>query len=152
MKSDFWRIARKYKIRKENAPAASRWSRQVGAEGRGAFKTQIVSEIEHLVGRGVNLHFVYCVDSPSYYNHYLPLRHKADSWKHVRATLFANTDHTFTLLASQAALVNAVHDWVSGIVQDSSLGHRFSKASVQFSRTESLEKIDGFDACSPKKA
>ena len=124
MKSDFWRLLRNYKIRKENWPKANGRSGQVGAEGRASFKTQIVSEIQDLLSRGVSLHFVYCVDSPSYYNHYLPLRQKTASSKQFQVTLFANTDHTFTLVSSQASLVNSIHDWVKAVAQAPSLPHR----------------------------
>jgi pimeloyl-ACP methyl ester carboxylesterase len=124
MKSDYWRIIRKYKIRKENAPATNRWSNQVAGEERGPSKTEIVSEIENLLNRGVSLYFVYCVDSPSYYNHYLQLRHKAASWKKFSVRLFADSDHTFTLLSNQESLVNSIHDWVKAVAQGPSCVNR----------------------------
>jgi len=120
MKSDFWRILRKYKSRKASPPAVAGRSEEFGDEGLGPFKNKIISEIEHLLNRGVHLHFVYCVDSPSYYNHYLPLRHRATSWKQLRTSLLANTDHTFTLLADQEALVNSIDDWVKAVVENPS--------------------------------
>ena len=120
MKSDFWRILKKYKNRKKNSPTVNGRSEQVGLEASGSFKTEIVSEIQYLLNRGVSLYFVYCVDSPSYYNHYLQLGHKAASWEKFRVRLFADADHTFTLLANQQSLVNSIHDWVQEVVQDSS--------------------------------
>jgi len=124
MKSDFWRILRKYKIRKANSSPANRGSERISVEERGSFKAKIVSEIQHLLSSGVSLYFIYCVDSPSYYNHYLQLRHKAASWEKFRVTLFANADHTFTLLSSQESLVNSIHDWVKAVAQGPSLPHR----------------------------
>lgn len=120
MKSGFWRRMKKDLMRKEASPTVNAWSGQIDAERRGDFRSQIVSEIQHLLGRGVRLHFLYCVDSPSYYNHYLPLRHKFDPGKKFRVTLFQNTDHIFTLLSSQKSLVDSIHDWVQEVVQDSS--------------------------------
>ncbi len=123
LKSDFWRRMKKHIMRKESSPLKNAWSGQTDGGSGGDFKSQIVSEIRHLLDRGVNLHFFYCVDSPSYYNHYLPLRHRVDSWKQFRVTLFENTDHIFTLLASQRFLVNSIDDWVKAVVRDSSIRH-----------------------------
>ena len=120
MKSDFWTRMKKYVMRDEGAPVLSARSGQVRAERPGDFKTQMVSEIEQLLGRGVSLHFLYCVDSASYYNHYLAIRSKVKSWKQCRVTLFADTDHIFTPLASQRALVDSIHDWVKTVVRDPS--------------------------------
>ena len=120
MKSDFWRILKRYKIREKNSPTVNGRSKQIGLEASWPFKAEIVSEIQHLLNRGVSLYLVYCVDSPSYYNHYLQLRHKAASWEKFRVRLFPDTDHTFTLLANQQSLVNAIHDWVQEVVQFSS--------------------------------
>jgi hypothetical protein len=120
MKSDFWRILKRYKIREKNSPTVSGLSKQIGLEASRPFKAEIVSEIQHLLNRGVSLYLVYCVDSPSYYNHYLQLRHKAASWEKFSVGLFPDTDHTFTLLANQQSLVNAIHDWVQEVAQDSS--------------------------------
>jgi hypothetical protein len=120
MKSGFWGKMKKYMMRRnEVSPTVNAWSGQIAAERGGDFKSRIVSEIQHLLGRGVNLHFLYCVDSPSYYNHYLPLRHKFGSWKQIRVTRFPNTDHIFTLLSSQQCLVDSIHEWVQEVAQAS---------------------------------
>jgi len=125
MKSDLWRTLGNYLIRRGNSSTTGDgWSGRAGADGRKAFRVQIVAEIEHLLGRGVSLNFVYCVGSPSYYNHYRPLRHRTASSKEFRVTLFANADHTFTLLASQQSLVNSIHDWVKAVGQGPSCVNR----------------------------
>jgi hypothetical protein len=111
LRSDFWGML-KNRFLRENLPKSNGRSGPLGESGRGAFKNQIVSEIEALLRRGVSLHFVYCTGSPSYYNHYLPLRGRMASWTPFRATLFENTDHIFTLLSSQQALVESVDDWM----------------------------------------
>jgi hypothetical protein len=94
MKADFWRILKKYKIREKNSLPVNGRSEGVGVEGSWSFKNEIVSEIQDLLNRGVSLYFIYCVDSPSYYNHYLQLRHKAASWEKFSVKLFPDTDHT----------------------------------------------------------
>ena len=120
MKSDFWRILKRYKIREKKSPTVNGPSKQIGLEASRPLKAEIVSEIQNLLNRGVSLYFVYCVDSPSYYNHYLQLRYKATLWEKFRVRLFPDTDHTFTLLANQQSLVDSIHDWVQEVTQDSS--------------------------------
>ena len=119
MKSDFWGILRN-KIGGGNAYRANRGSGRAAREQGRALKSQILSEVQGLLSRDINLHFVYCVDSPSYYNHYLPLRKQAVSCPQFRVSLFTNTDHTFTSLASQNSLVNSIDEWVKAAVKPAS--------------------------------
>jgi hypothetical protein len=112
LRSDFWRILKR-RIGGNGVPSGPRGGpKQLRNDRRNNFKSLIASEIEQLTDRGVNLHIVYCVHSPSYYNHYLALRSKISARKEFRATVFENTDHTFTLLASQQALLDLVDEWV----------------------------------------
>jgi hypothetical protein len=134
LRSDFWGILRKYQIRKAKPAVVTGRSEQFGAKGRESFKTRIVPEIENLLNRGVHLHFIYCVDSPSYYNHYLSIRDKAASWKQLRTSVFANTDHTFTLLANQEALVQSIDEWVKSVLEPFSLHRGWQKTPVQLSQ------------------
>jgi alpha/beta superfamily hydrolase len=115
LRSDFWHILKK-RVR-QTRPLLGRSDRpgQAGSDRSRDSKSRILSEVEQLLSRGVNMHFVYCIHSPSYYNHHLTLRHKTASWKHFHATVFENTDHTFTLLESQRALVDAIDQWVRAV-------------------------------------
>jgi dienelactone hydrolase len=128
MKSDFWSILAK-KFRHENVPGANRRSSVADRVDRQAFRNQISSEIERLAGRGVSLHFVYCIDSPSYFNHYLPLRRRAASLPQFQVSLFEDTDHTFTSVASQQSLVEAIDKWVSGLVKTPSFRRRLKESA-----------------------
>jgi hypothetical protein len=129
MKSDLWSLLRKYKIRTVDPAVVNGGSEQFSADARGPFKARIIPEIEHLLNRGVHLHFVYCLDSQSYYNHYLSIRDKALSWKQLRTTVFADTDHTFTLLANQEALVQSIHEWMETVVEPALLHGRGQKTA-----------------------
>lgn len=137
MKSDFWSILRN-KIGGGNVPRAKGGSGRARREQGRALKSLILSEVKGLLGRGVNLHFVYCVDSSSYYNHYLPLRDCAASWPQFRASLFTNTDHTFTSLASQQSLVSSIDDWVKTVVEVPSLRPEFQSNPGSVVSTTSL--------------
>lgn len=127
LKSDFWRLIGNYWSRAVRSPQGDGRSQSAGPAGGRTSKSEMISEVEALLRRGVSLHFIYCVDSPSYYNHYLPLRAKAASWKPFRATLFDNTDHTFTLLSGQQSLVEAIDDWVKNFA----VGEQVRSSRVQ---------------------
>ncbi|MBK8257184.1 MAG: alpha/beta hydrolase [Polyangiaceae bacterium] len=77
-------------------------------------KERFISDLKHLVGRGVFMHFVYSGGMPEYYNYE---RQFADALAgvhfgdHVTSEMFPTANHTFTELAEQEALVAAAVKW-----------------------------------------
>jgi dienelactone hydrolase len=127
--SDFWRILKR-KFRAGNLRTIKNQKNRIPGGQHESFKHRITSEIQSLIGRGVNLHFVYCMDSPSYYNHHLPLRDHEDFLPQYHSSLFENTDHTFTLLSAQQMLVNTIDEWMKTLAKTESLRSESRKARV----------------------
>jgi len=118
MKSDFWTNLKKKKAGRAAATDRSRQGQTVLHRHR-PLKNHITDEIRSLVTRGVHVSLVYCLDSPSYYNHYLQIRPELDSLKQsgrLEAKVFSESDHTFTLLSNQESLAEAIQSWAMGAV------------------------------------
>ena len=121
MQSQFWRILRE-RMKPSGAPRVVNSSRSPTSQRDGtSFKKEVAAEIQDLLKRGLRFHFIYLVDSSSYYNHYLTLKKKFSMWKQCSVTLFTETDHIFTSLASQEALVEVIHYWVNSIGESPSV-------------------------------
>jgi hypothetical protein len=75
---------------------------------------QILSELSDMVERGVHLCFAYATVGGSYDRYVLDFRERMrelESTGRLRVRVFAESDHVFTLLHSQAGLWDYVEQW-----------------------------------------
>jgi len=77
---------------------------------------QVIASVETLVGRGVSIACVYSGGSPAYYNYVSSFKRGLDrlgTSGHLEVRHFRGADHTFSLLAHQAQLMDWLVDWVA---------------------------------------
>ncbi|MGH7830114.1 MAG: alpha/beta fold hydrolase [Candidatus Binatia bacterium] len=115
MKSDLWNI-----VGKNNPFGSARSQPGQNALNRNRLSdTKIIGEIRDLLQRGIHLSLIYCADSPSYYNHYLRIKPELGSLSlsgKLEVTVFDQSDHIFTLVSNQEALVEAILDWAKNLL------------------------------------
>lgn len=79
-----------------------------------ARREEVVRPLDALARRGVDLFFIYSGDGGPYYNYRTQLKPRLDRLDfHGRLSvrILNEADHTFTLLESQTALIDAIADW-----------------------------------------
>lgn len=77
-----------------------------------------VAQVSRLAQRGVGLYLLYTGESPGYVNYRRLLRKPIRRWpwgSRIRVEYFKDTDHVFTLLASQARLMGSIEGWLAGL-------------------------------------
>jgi pimeloyl-ACP methyl ester carboxylesterase len=72
---------------------------------------RVVADVRTLLGRGVDLLFVYSHPSPAEYNFRSILRREVAGSAHVEVETFTDSDHTFTPLAHQSRVADRVVAW-----------------------------------------
>jgi hypothetical protein len=86
-------------------------------------QAEFVAGVQALVDRGVNLFFIYSAAMEGYYNHEGQLREflaGVDFKNRVETKFFVDSDHTFTDLRSQRALVETILAWLPVVAGRSS--------------------------------
>jgi hypothetical protein len=81
-------------------------------------RREIARQVRALVGKGVDLCFVYAREGPAYHNWLVLLRREArPALRRGRARVLAiaRTDHVFTPLSAQDRLVAAVRSWANDV-------------------------------------
>jgi pimeloyl-ACP methyl ester carboxylesterase len=79
-------------------------------------QAEFVSGVRTLVDRGVDLFFVYSAAMEGYYNHQGQLAEflrGVDFKNRIQTRFFAGSDHTFTDLRSQQALIETISTWLT---------------------------------------
>jgi dienelactone hydrolase len=81
-------------------------------------QAEFVDGVRTLVDRGVNLFFIYSAAMEGYYNHQGQLAaflKGVDFKQRVQTKFFAGSDHTFTDLRSQRALIDTISAWLASV-------------------------------------
>ncbi|HEY2902052.1 MAG TPA: alpha/beta fold hydrolase [Polyangia bacterium] len=94
------------------APAPPQYAREFPPQA------EFVSGVRTLIDRGVNLYFIYSAAMEGYYNHEEQLAEflsAVDFKNRLETKFFADSDHTFTDLRSQRALIDTVAAWLASV-------------------------------------
>ncbi|HEX3697693.1 MAG TPA: alpha/beta fold hydrolase [Polyangia bacterium] len=111
------RVERAIGIERPAAPAAAppQYAREFPPQA------EFVSGVRTLINRGVNLYFIYSAAMEGYYNHEGQLAEflrAVDFKNRLQTKFFADSDHTFTDLRSQRALIDTVAAWLASVAAD----------------------------------
>jgi hypothetical protein len=77
-------------------------------------KPKLVGDLRMLVKKGVTICLVYSSDGPAYYNYRGSLKDEVfalSSLGKIQVQLIKDSDHVFTLLQHQNALLQVIHEW-----------------------------------------
>lgn len=109
-KSEFWGL-----IRGLIKFHTSKQTRQLTENLQVPGKEELLSDLDTLIKRRVQLCFIYCATSSAYYNYRKIFEEKINSIsesRRPRLEVLHDTDHLFTLLHHQEALINIIQDWL----------------------------------------
>jgi hypothetical protein len=78
-------------------------------------KETVIAELKKMIGRGVNLLFIYTIGLPDYYNYqgqFYDMFGSIDFQGNVQYQYFGEANHIFTLASDRNRLIQSICDWM----------------------------------------